>query len=633
MAGFGHKGNPKAIKKAKANNAQVELNIAIAAYQSGQLKKAKELCTALAKGCPEDSFALGLLATIEKQLGNVTAASKLFEASINLNPKNADFHHNYAGLLQELDLKKALDHSIRAIELSTNNPIYLARLGYIQWKNGDLGKALKSSLKAIQLKPQLSSAHINLGSIYMDLGRLNEALRSTLKSIELTPENANALMNLGSIYQELGNHNQALEATLKSLEINPGNAYAHMHLGSIYKELGNLDQALEATLKSLELKPDLALAHYSLGGIKRSFNELEEARDAFKRSIELDANLIYSFYELSLEIRSAVEGEQLRERLRKIDANLLTPRKLSFLYFALSNCEHKLKNFNSATLHLAKANNAKQQVYVSDKSERIQAIRRLLSIDYGSLKSTGGEGKIFIVGMPRSGSTLLEVILSINSNTIDLGESRAMQKALKMLEQKKTPNRQANELESIYEQCISMKTAPEKILIDKQLYNFMFSGAIASHMPSAKIIHCCRNPLDNILSMQKANLRAGHNYTSSATDSAEVLIEQEKAMSRYKKLFSQSIYTFNYDNLVNSPELELKKLLAWLGWDWNNKYLSPHKNNIAINTASVLQVRQPINNKSVGGWKNYLKILEPSRRLLIESKLFDNQTLEMSHDQ
>ena len=122
MAGFGHKKNPRPIKKTKSDNAQVKLQIAIAAYQSGQLKKAKELCAALAKESPRDSFALGLFATIEKQLGNTTSASELFKASLRLNPDNADFHHNYAGLLIDQDLKKAHEHSSRAVALSPNQP-------------------------------------------------------------------------------------------------------------------------------------------------------------------------------------------------------------------------------------------------------------------------------------------------------------------------------------------------------------------------------------------------------------------------------------------------------------------------------------------------------------------------------
>ena len=146
-------------------------------------------------------------------------------------------------------------------------------------------------------------------------------------------------------------------------------------------------------------------------------------------------------------------------------------------------------------------------------------------------------------------------------------------------------------------------------------------------MPGAKIIHATRNPLDNILSMLKANLVVGNNFTASAEDSAMVIIEQEKLMRAFKKLLPHKIYTYSYDKLVENPQAETRKLLTWLGFDWSENYLDFHKNKQVINTASVMQARQPISNKSVGGWKNYSLLIEPARQLLLESNLFSAESL------
>ena len=137
-------------------------------------------------------------------------------------------------------------------------------------------------------------------------------------------------------------------------------------------------------------------------------------------------------------------------------------------------------------------------------------------------------------------------------------------------------------------------------------------------MPGAKIVHCRRNPMDNILSMYRSNLAAGNNYTASLEDSAKVLIAQEQAMKLHKMRHPGKIFTYNYDEFVNTPESSLRKLLKWLGLEFQPIYLCPEKSTRTINTASVTQARKPISNRSVGGWKNYRKLLNPAIRILQE---------------
>ena len=142
-------------------------------------------------------------------------------------------------------------------------------------------------------------------------------------------------------------------------------------------------------------------------------------------------------------------------------------------------------------------------------------------------------------------------------------------------------------------------------------------------MPSARIIHCRRHPLDNILSMLRSNLKAGNNYTSDPLDAAKFLIHQEETMSRFKVAYQKHIFTFDYDLFVSNPEKIFRPLIDWLGLEWSETYLHPEKNNRLINTASVIQARQPIHSKSVGGWKKYRELLKPAEVALIESGIFN----------
>ena len=221
--------------------------------------------------------------------------------------------------------------------------------------------------------------------------------------------------------------------------------------------------------------------------------------------------------------------------------------------------------------------------------------------------------------MPRSGSTLLETILSISPEIKDLGESRSLKKAIAKLQAQKQHNHDHQGLNEIYSQMEPIDRTQYKYTTDKNLYNFMHISFIAYHMPAAKIIHCRRNPMDNILSMYRGNLTAGNSYTADLEGAAKVLVAQEQAMQIQKKRYPEKIFTFDYDQFVNAPEFNLRKLLEWLHLEFDKNYLHPEKSTRSVHTASVMQARKPISNKSVGGWKNYKNLLNPALKIVEES--------------
>ena len=161
-------------------------------------------------------------------------------------------------------------------------------------------------------------------------------------------------------------------------------------------------------------------------------------------------------------------------------------------------------------------------------------------------------------------------------------------------------------------------TKNEKSTTNKWLFNYQYAGIIAKAIPNAKIIHCYRNPLDNILSMYRAHFATGNNFSSSLVDSAAVFFDQDEIMKIYKKEFKDHIYELNYDELVTHPSEEIRSLIRWLGWTWNDLYLSPHLNNRKVSTRSNVQVRSPINTKSLGGWKNYKEMLRPAMEIITQ---------------
>ena len=177
-------------------------------------------------------------------------------------------------------------------------------------------------------------------------------------------------------------------------------------------------------------------------------------------------------------------------------------------------------------------------------------------------------------------------------------------------------------LTDIYWKKINKYTKKFNITTNKWLYNYQYAGIISREIINAKIIHCLRNPLDNILSIFRANFAYGNEYSSSLVDCTRVYLDQEKIMSEFKNRFRSKIYDLNYDSLVANPNEEIKSLISWLDWKWEDTYLSPHLNKRSVSTASNVQVRSPINSKSIGGWKNYKDMLQPSIQMLTQTKKY-----------
>ena len=210
--------------------------------------------------------------------------------------------------------------------------------------------------------------------------------------------------------------------------------------------------------------------------------------------------------------------------------------------------------------------------------------------------------------MPRSGSTLLESILSMNSEIDDLGECEILEQSF--LDYKKS-NEELNLAERYWEKIKSHKKNSNKTT-NKNLYNYLYTGIIANKIPNSKIIHCYRNPLDNILSIYRAYFTQGSQYSSSLVDCTYIFLDQEEIMIKYKNKFRSKIYDLNYDSLVRNSKEEIKSLISWIGWEWNDIYLSPHLNPRTVFSASKVQIRSQINSKSIGGWRNYKDMLKPS---------------------
>ena len=515
------------------------------------------------------------------------------------------------------NIREAIKYYQQIIKVGWNDPRVFANYGIILRNLGNLKEAEISFRKSIKLNPSLANAHSNLGNLLRDLGNLKEAEIYQRKAIKLNPSLANAHSNLGNLLRDLGNLKEAEISIRKAIALNPNLAESYSNLGSVLSDLGNLKEAEISIRKAIALNPNLAESYSNLGSVLSDLGNLKEAEISFRKAIELNPNLVKAYYSLS-RIKYSDENKIWQDLI--FSENILIKKSKKdqvSIYFTRANILHKEKNYKESAKYLKLANKLKLAIRPSKSDNLIDKSKALLiesdKKDFNKKKEKNYCENIFVVGMPRSGSTLVESILSMNNDVYDLGEINFLEESFKEYENSKEDMNFAE----LYLKKVNSKTN-FKITTNKNLYNYLYTGLIASQIPNAKIIHCFRNPLDNILSIYRANFKRGNEYSSSIVDCARIYLDQENVMKKYKNRFHSKIYDLNYDSLVTNPNQEIKSLIKWLGWEWDDSYLSPHLNTRSVSTASNIQVRSPINSRSIGGWKNYKEMLKPAITIITQ---------------
>ena len=609
----------KELISASTNNHIVYGNLAAIYGMQGSLDKAINLLRQALHINPNYLEAHNNLGNALQEQGNLGAAIASFTKALQINPNYSEAHYNLGNALrQQGNLDAAITSFNNALRVNSNNPEAFSNLGNLYMEQGNTDAAIACYKNSIQLRPSLPESHNNLGNAFLENGELIAAISSYNNALRLQYNYPEAHYNLGNALTEYGDFASAATSYNNALKLRPNYQEAYNNLGIALKNKGDLDAALFNLTRALEINPKYSDAVYSIGLIQAIKGDLVSSQLSFKKAIELNPGHIGALLELSKNIRDSKNIYVLSQKLNRVKRTGLSRKDESMIEFALSNLYHTSKEYRESAKCLSNANKLKLSFRPSDLNTHLLETKKKASlarqIRQGRL--TDGAGKIFIIGAPRCGSTLLESVLTTNPNIIGLGETNALSEALLQIAS------ETCSLEEVYAKKANTSSIKYTHCVDKNLYNFRFIEAIAKALPKARIIHCRRHPLDNILSMLRSNLIAGNNYTSNPLDSAKFLIHQEQIINQFKSRHSQDhIYTFDYDKFVFEPQKILLPLINWLGLPWKEFYLFPEYNNRHINTASVTQARQPIRKDSVGGWKNYEQLLKPAEEILRKTGL------------
>jgi tetratricopeptide (TPR) repeat protein len=591
---------------------------------------------------PQDAEAHNLLGNLLFARGKVQEAAEYYREATRLQPGHAEAHNNLGVMLAEQKLPNEAAKCYReALGLRPDFPVAHNNLGNALRALGQPADAIPCFQRALRLVPAYPEAHNNLGVALADLGRQEEAIVCYREALRLKPDYAQAHNNLGNALRDLGKGEEAVPCFREAIRLWPGYTEAHNNLGVALRDLGQFPEAVACYREAIRLQPDYADAHNNLADVLLDHGELAEALAQSQEALRLQPDHAQALYCLGqLAAQGLVEfPEGQLERVRTLlTAPGLKPTDASLLHFALANVLNYQAHYDEAFAHYEQANALRRRVLQQsgksfDRREHDRRFHLLLEFFtpefFQRSRSLGlaTEVPVFIVGMPRSGTSLVEQILSHHPAAFGAGELKEMGDLVVALPRllrsakgypecledldKDTARRLAAE----YLQGLERLGGTTPRVTDKMPDNFRHLGLIATLFPQARIIHCRREALDVCLSCFFQNFRVLY-YTWDLEDLAFYYRRYEQLMAHWRAVLPLRICEVAYEDLVADQEGVSRRFVEFCGLEWDDRCLAFEENRRPVQTASKLQVRRPVYASSVGRWRRYAAHLEPLRQAL-----------------
>jgi tetratricopeptide (TPR) repeat protein len=568
-----------------------QVNGVINLYVAGQMTQAERACRELLKIDPQSAMVLNVLGAALQKLGQLAEAVKSFEKAIQVKPDYAEAYYNYGTALQEL---------------------------------GQLVEAVKSFEKAIKIKPDFAIAYDKRGNALQDLGRLKDAMKSYDMAIQIKPDFPNAYSHRGIVLHEVEQWEAAVKSYDRAIQLKPDYAEAHYNRGIALQSLGQLQEAMKSYEKAIQIRPDYVSAYSNLGRALQDVGQLEEAMKSFEKAIQVKPDFAEAYHHLSMQKEFKPDDAQIGIMESLYADSDRSEFDHKHLCFALANVYDDLGEYDKGFSCLAEGNRLRKKELnynIDDDRKLMTRIKEVFTADTSALElapdSMVSIQPLFIVGMLRSGTSLVEQILACHSQVHGAGELVTMwQLAIPILSILSDQNKLSqNDIKRVHDGYLEKLTAlnvPEKIITDKTPHNFLWIGFILSAFPGAKIIHLNRDPKAICWSIYKRYFSTkGHGYANDLVDLAEFYKLYIDLMSFWRERFPNAIYDLCYEDLTESQEEETRKLLAFCDLQWEKQCLDFHQNTRVVQTMSAAQVRKKMYQGSSEAWKKYAAHLQP----------------------
>jgi len=581
--------------------------------KKGEIEEARKLYTSVLKDSPNNQEAKnGLLA--------------LDLAKKNLSPPKAEIH-SAISLINNGQAQEALETIEVLIKDYPREPLLFNIRGVCCKAIGQLDGAVKSFEKALAIKPEYAEAQYNLGVILKELGQVDAAMKCYEKALTIKHEYPNAHNNLGQIFLELRQLDAAVDHFEWAVAFKPDFAEAHNNLGVTLQELQQWDESIKSYEKAIDIKPDYAEVYNNLGITYHQLLQRDSAIKNYEKAIAIKSNYGTAHHNLSALKKYAASDSQISLMESHLSSTDLSPLDRKFLCFALAKAYEDLGNQEELFNVLSEGNQLRRQElnYSFDKSQNYHSIIRKL---FSQSSSTIGESlsyetssirPVFIVGMPRSGTSLVEQIVASHHAVYGAGELNTLTKLItQKLKEHYTqdndslPEKAILSIRQQYLDSLSRFNVPENVITDKWPLNFRNIGFILSAFPEAKIIHLKRDARATCWSIYKHYFSdAGNGWAYNMDDLAGFYGLYAELMNFWHKLYPDKIYDICYEDLTTNQEEETRNLIKYCELDWDENCLSFHDNKRVVKTASSIQVTKKMYQGSSEAWKKHEVYLKP----------------------
>lgn len=607
---------------------------------------------------PQNARAWYLTAMIDLNTGRITEAGDAILKASLIDDKDPSIHANCAAIMNLCGRPMEAEASARhVLEIEPDMPEAYCNLGVALEAQGKIADAREALSKAIDLKPGYADALLSLGNMWFRAGDYISAAESFAEAVKSGPNNVMAKTNLAVALRHIGELAVAEQQCLEAISIDQAYAEAHNALGNVRLQLGDVPGAIkafedavqrrevypearanlagarykagdmkgaEADYQSvLERHPEFAEAALGLGIVQLAQGRVADAERRFRRAVEIRPTLGEAWMNIAEAKGSDLSDEDLKIiRERAADSRLPEEDRISFL-FALGSAEDSKGNFTKAIKAYDQGNTRRRRL--AEKMETVfdpdlfdEEISNVINaVNKNSLSLNEGMGDaeaemIFICGVPRSGTTLVEQILTAHPSVSGVGEVDILS-GLPDDYPAEIPDlvpEQIRTYADTYLARLPIRPRDGLHVTDKTPQNVFFLGLIQVLFPKAKIIHCSRDARDVELSCYFQNFQSGGlDWASRIEDIRRYAAGEARIMAHWHETLSIGIHEISYEDLVENPEVEARKLLDFCDLEWDDALLCSHEAMGTVLTTSNWQVRKPIYKTAVGRWRNYEGLL------------------------